>query len=138
MNTRIHNGGPKRRLTGRSTDGGASFGRLQVDEGLVSPHCMGSIVRHGLDGSGSGEERILYCGPWREQGRSEGSFVISTDGGRTWGPPRLLVPGGFAYSQLVVLDPTGDVGLFYEADGYRTMRFLRFDPGIMEETGTSE
>ena len=128
LNSRIHNGGPKRRLRGRSTDGGLSFGDLEVDEGLVSPHCMGSIVVHQSADRGFDGSRILYCGPWREQGRSEGSFVASTDGGRTWGPPTMLIPGGFAYSQMVVLEPGGDVGLFYEADGYRTMRFLRFDP----------
>ena len=63
--------------------------------------------------------------------------MVSADGGRTWGPPRLLVPGGFAYSQLVVLEPGGDVGLFYEADGYQTMRFLRFDPTKTGEAATS-
>ena len=132
LNSRIHNGGPKRQLRGRSTDGGVSFGDLEVDEGLISPHCMGSIVVHQSVDQGFDGSRILYCGPWREQGRSEGSFVASMDGGRTWGPPTVLIPGGFAYSQMVVLEPGGDVGLFYEADSYRTMRFLRFDPGRSE------
>ena len=132
LNCRIHNGGPKRRLRGRSHDGGASFGELEVDEGLVSPHCMASIVLHQASDRGFDRSRVIYCGPWREQGRSEGAFVSSTDAGRTWGPPTILVPGGFAYSQMVVLEPGGEVGLFYEADGYRTMRFLRFDPGRMD------
>ena len=128
LNCRIHNGGPKRRLRGRSTDGGVRFGKLEVDEGLISPHCMGSVVMHQADDRGFDESRVLYCGPWQEQGRSGGAFVVSTDGGITWGPPTILIPGGFAYSQMVVLEPGGDVGVFYEADGYRTMRFLRFDP----------
>lgn len=137
LNSRIHNGGPKRRLRGRSTDGGVSFGDLEVDEGLISPHCMGSIIRLDSDDAESDRERVLYCGPWQEQGRARGSVVVSADGGRTWGPPRLLVPGGFAYSQLVVLEPGGDVGLFYEADGYQTMRFLRFDPTKTGEAAIS-
>ncbi|MCP4835144.1 MAG: exo-alpha-sialidase [Phycisphaera sp.] len=137
MNCRIHNGGPRRRLTGRSVDGGETFGSLKVDEGLLSPHCMGSIIRLDSDDAESDRERVLYCGPWQEQGRARGSVVVSADGGRTWGPPRLLVPGGFAYSQLVVLEPRGDVGLFYEADGYQTMRFLRFDPTKTGEAATS-
>ena len=128
LNCRIHNGGPKRRLRGRSTDGGASFGTLEVDEGLISPHCMGSILMHQARDRGFDESRVLYCGPWKEQSRSGGAFVASRDGGRTWGAPTILVPGGFAYSQMVMLEPGGEVGLFYEADGYRTMRFLRFDP----------
>ena len=136
LNSRIHNGGPKRRLRGRSTDGGASFGTLEVDEGLISPHCMGSIVMHQASDQGFDESRVLYCGPWQEQGRSGGAFVESTDGGRTWGSPTILVPGGFAYSQMVILEPGGEVGLFYEADGYRTMRFLRFDPRPLQGTKT--
>lgn len=129
LNCRAHNGGPKRRLRSRSTDGGASFGRLEVDDGLITPHCMGSIVMHQAVDRGSEASWILYCGPWREDRRSEGAFVGSADGGKSWGPPTMLVPGEFAYSQMVVLEPGGDVGLFYEADGYRTMRFLRFNPG---------
>ncbi|MAC20661.1 MAG: sialidase [Phycisphaerae bacterium] len=132
LNCRAHNGGPKRRLRSRSTDGGASFERLEVDDGLISPHCMGSIVMHQATDRDFEASRILYCGPWREEGRSEGAFVTSGDGGRTWGPPTMLVPGGFAYSQMVVLEPGGEIGLFYEADGYRTMRFLRFDPGTVK------
>ncbi len=127
LNSRIHNGGPKRRLRSRSTDGGRTFLPLEVDDGLVSPHCMGSIVLHEPRDRGFERSRLLYAGPWREQGRASGSIVASSDGGRTWGVPVVVVPGGFAYSQLVVLEPGGDVGLFYEADGYRTMRFLRID-----------
>lgn len=138
LNSRIHNGGPKRRLRGRSTDGGVTFGNLEVDDGLVSPHCMGSIVLHQAADRGVEASRILYCGPWMETRRAGGAVVASTDGGRTWGPPTILVPGGFAYSQMVVLEPGGEVGLFYEADGYRTMRFLRFDPGRMPSPETTK
>ena len=136
LNSRIHNGGPKRRLRGRSIDGGATFGMLEVDEQLITPHCMGSIVMHQARDQGFDQSRILYCGPWQERSRSEGAVVASMDGGSTWGPPTILVPGKFAYSQMVVLEPGGEVGLLYEADDYRTMRFLRFDPSEPQAPGT--
>ncbi|MEE2972316.1 MAG: sialidase family protein [Planctomycetota bacterium] len=128
LNCRIHNGGPKRRLRGRSTDGGVGFGVLEVDDSLITPHCMGSIVLHQATDRGFDRSRLLYAGPWSETRRALGAVVSSDDGGRTWNRPVVLVPGGFAYSQLVVLEPGGDVGLLYEADGYRSLRFLRFDP----------
>ena len=80
LNSRIHNGGPKRRLRSRSTDGGRTFLPLEVDDGLVSPHCMGSIVLHEPRDRGFERSRLLYAGPWREQGRASGSIVASSDG----------------------------------------------------------
>ncbi len=123
-NTRTF-GSTKRREQARSVDGGVTFGPFRVDDELVSPHCMGSIILYQATDEGFDTSRLLYCGPWSETSRSNGSVVISEDGGETWGDPVTVVPGGFAYSQMVVLDPCGEVGIFYEADGYNTMRFIR-------------
>ncbi len=123
-NTRTF-GSTKRREQARSYDGGVTFTPFFIDEELVSPHCMGSIVLYHATDAGFDTSRLLYCGPWSESSRSNGAIVISEDGGETWGDPVTIVPGGFAYSQMVVLDPCGEVGVFYEADGYNTMRFIR-------------
>jgi len=123
-NTRTF-GSTKRREQARSYDGGVTFTPFLVDEELVTPHCMGSIILYQATDEGFDTSRLLYCGPWSETSRSNGAIVISEDGGETWGDPVTIVPGGFAYSQMVVLDSCGDVGVFYEADGYNTMRFIR-------------
>lgn len=123
-NTRTF-GGTKRREQARSFDGGVTFTPFMIDDELVSPHCMGSVVLYQATDDGFDTSRLLYCGPWSPTNRSNGSIVISEDGGETWGDPVTIVPGGFAYSQMVVLDSCGDIGIFYEGDGYATMRFIR-------------
>jgi hypothetical protein len=50
---------------------------------------------------------------------------MSYDGGLTWPRVKTVVPGGFAYSQLAVLDPCDAVGLLYEGAGYTKINFLR-------------
>jgi hypothetical protein len=62
--------------------------------------------------------------------------VISEDGGETWPLVTTVVPGGFGYSQLAVLDPCKDVGLLYEGGGYTTIRFIRLSLEVL--TGEKE
>lgn len=119
LNTRLHNGGPTRRKSARSTDGGVTFTAFEVDESLITPHCMGSIIAPGKGAI------VYYAGPWSESKRIDGAIVGSGDGGRTWSEPKILVPGSFAYSQLVDLENGGEIGLLYETDGYQRIAFRR-------------
>ena len=57
-------------------------------------------------------------------GRKDGVVYVSTDGGKTWPVRRDIIPGYFAYSALIQLDDA-TVGLFYESNGYRDIRFIQ-------------
>jgi sialidase-1 len=119
------NGSPSYRLISRSIDGGRNWTTIELDDELITPTCMASIVLFNDTNDGFSTSRLLYAGPWSTSSRSNGSVAISTDGGETWPRVKSVVPGGFAYSQLAVLDPCSDVGLLYEGTGYATIRFLR-------------
>jgi hypothetical protein len=79
------------------------------------------------------KSRLLYAGPWTTSGRSNGSILISNDGGKSWPHRKTIVPGGFAYSQLVVLDPREDAGLLYEAENYSKIVFMRLSLQYMTD-----
>ena len=119
------NGSPSYRLVSRSFDGGQTWTTLELDDELITPTCMASIVLFNDTNDGFSTSRLLYAGPWTTNSRSNGSVAMSYDGGETWPRVTTVVPGGFAYSQLAVLDPCEDIGLLYEASGYTTIRFLR-------------
>lgn len=125
LNARGHNGAPKWRKTARSSDGGLTWTPLENDEGLMTPHCAASIVLFNDTNDGFSTSRLYYAGPHSTCCRSNGSVLISYDGGLTWPHVKSVVPSGFAYSQLTVIDACNDVGLLYEATGYTRIRFLR-------------
>ena len=127
------NGSPPYRLRSRSTDGGRTWTTLEPDDELITPTCMASIVLFNDTSDGFATSRLLYAGPWSTNSRSNGSVVISEDGGETWPRVTTVVPGGFGYSQLAVLDPCKDVGLLYEGGGYATIRFLRLSLEAMTD-----
>jgi len=111
------------RTRSRSTDGGLTWTTLENDPGLKTVSCNGSLIAvahpKGIGGS------ILLCSVPVGPARTHGTVHVSLDGGRTWPIRRLAVPGAFAYSSLVAL-PDGNIGLFYETDGYREIHLVRF------------
>ena len=117
--------GAKHRLRTRafSADGGITWSTLENDPALKTVSCNGSLIaaKHAKGKGGT----ILLCSVPVGPGRTHGTVYVSCDGGRTWPTKKLVVSGSFAYSSLVVL-PDGKIGLFYEADGYRTVRLVRF------------
>lgn len=127
------NGSPNYRLRSRSIDGGRTWTTLEPDDELITPTCMASIVLFNDTTDGFSTSRLLYAGPWSTSSRSNGSVVISEDGGETWPFVTTVVPGGFGYSQLAVLDPCKDVGLLYEGAGYATIRFLRLSLEVLTD-----
>ncbi|NQT11333.1 MAG: exo-alpha-sialidase [Planctomycetes bacterium] len=94
-----------------------------ASESKVAELADGSLIAvahpKGMGGS------ILLCSVPVGPARTHGTVHASLDGGRTWPIRRLVVPGAFAYSSLVAL-PDGKIGLFYEAEGYREIRLVRF------------
>jgi sialidase-1 len=141
LNARGHNGSPTWRKTARSSDGGLTWTPLENDEGLMTPHCMASIVLFNDTSDGFSTSRLYYAGPFSHSSRSNGSVLISYDGGETWPHVKTVVAGGFAYSQLAVIDACSDVGLLYEAAGYSRIRFMRLGLEYLtddEETNAKE
>jgi sialidase-1 len=57
--------------------------------------------------------------------RTHGTVYASFDGGLTWPVKKTLVPGEFAYSNLVQL-ADGRIGLFYEARNHLDLKLTRF------------
>ena len=115
--------GKHNRAVSVSTDGGKSWGKVRLDDGLPTPVCQANILRYSWPeekGKG-GRSRILFSSP-SAKGRSHLAIRMSYDEGKTWPVGRVLHEGGSAYSNLVVL-PDGAIGVFYEKDGYKTMSF---------------
>ena len=141
LNARAHNGAPTFRKTSRSFDGGMSWTPLINDEELITPHCMSSIVLLNDSSDGFSTSRLLYAGPWSTNSRTNGSVLISTDGGKSWPQRTTVVPGSFAYSQLVVIDPCWKAGLLYEGENYDKIIFMPLTLEFLtqgEESNTEE
>ena len=120
MNNRSHTGFRRRAF---SRDGGETWTKLADDEGLPAVNCNASIITYTdpLDGE---KPRLIYAGPVGPK-RTNGTAFLSYDGGRRWHVRKLVVGGMFAYSSLARL-PDGAIGLFYEADDYKSIKLARF------------
>ena len=112
------------RLVAVSKDGGLTFSQPREDPALIEPVCQASILRSGratVDKPG----QILFSNPASQFARTNGTVRLSFDEGKTWPVAKTIWPGGFAYSCLAEL-PDGSIGLLFESDGYREIRFARF------------
>ncbi len=105
-----------------STDDGITWTTLENDPALKTVSCNGSLIAvpHAKGKAGA----VLLCSVPVGPKRTHGTVYVSFDGGRTWPTKKLVVPDGFAYSSLMKL-PDGNIGLFYETDGYREIRLVR-------------
>ncbi|MGI9456261.1 MAG: exo-alpha-sialidase, partial [Aeoliella sp.] len=131
LNSRSNAGSRLRKLA-VSNDGGATWSPLKDHQQLPEPQCMGSVLRYSFPEEG--KSRILYAGPGTKRGRSQGTVRISYDEGKTWPVAKMVDPDGYAYSCLTKL-PNGDVGLLYEANGYKQIRFMRLPLAALEHQG---
>lgn len=104
------------RLQAVSTDGGESFGPWQQKEELTDPGCNGDLLA---------VADILVASHCADTGsRRNVSLTRSDDAGRTWPHRHVLDSGSSAYSALADLGH-GEIGVLWEADGYRSLRFQR-------------
>jgi sialidase-1 len=116
-------GGGLRKLA-VSRDAGESWSPYRLQQELVTPACMASVVRYSWpedDKPGV----LLHSIPFSKKGRENGAVLVSYDDGTTWPVSSVIEPGAFAYSCLAVLKD-GSVGCLYEGGGYRDIRFARF------------
>ncbi|TWU39637.1 sialidase family protein [Novipirellula artificiosorum] len=94
-----------------SRDGGATWGPLNIDQGLPSVACMGSVVKGPVKADGSWD---LWASFPSNTGRENGQIVVSKDNGQTWQIVKVI-PGAFAYSVLQVSADQTCLLCFYEA-----------------------
>ncbi len=131
-----HESASHRRAVTISDDGATGWSPLQLDDALLEPICMASILR--VSGLGDGRKsRIVYANPHnlkRVDGKEEPeknrermnlSVKLSHDDGRTWPFDKPLEPGFSAYSDLSRL-ADGTILCFYErSDRDERNRHLR-------------
>jgi sialidase-1 len=122
INSRVNGAGM--RYVHTSTDRGRSWQSRPAPE-LVDPGCNGSIIRYrAMDGE-STTDLLIFSNAASEDSRTKLTVRLSYDQGRTWAVSRLVYEGGSAYSSMTVL-ADGDIGLFFEKDGYEENVFVRF------------
>jgi len=107
-----------------STDGGVTWTKTRHAEQLKSSACNGSTITL-RDAEGNLTNTVLFSVP-SPGGRSGGVIYVSKDGGKTWPIARNVIRGFFAYSALVQIAPD-TVGLFYEAEHYKDIRFVALE-----------
>lgn len=107
-----------------SEDGGATWGAVSSHAELPCTGCQNGLTRYSFasDKDRGGKSRILFSAP--SKGRTAGIIKMSYDDGQTWPVTKSLGTGKFAYSALCPLEP-GYIGLIYEPDNIKTIRFVR-------------
>lgn len=120
----IRNESPEhRRVVSYSSDGATGWTRPVVDEELLEPICMGSIIRLPA-GPARQRNRILFANPHSDEPRDPArpeanhkrqnvSVKLSYDEGETWPVMKSLEPGISGYSDLAV-GPDGTIYCIYE------------------------
>lgn len=92
---------------------------------LVDPGCNASIIRYTSVKDGDDKSRLLFANARSEKDRVGLTVRVSYDEGATWSEGKTIYKGGSAYSTLSRL-PNGDIGLFFEKDGYTKNSFVSF------------
>ncbi len=106
-----------------SRDGGRTWSPMRLDFGLPGTACQGSLL--GIDAPEKEGRLILQASPANKYARNTGTIRMSDDEGKNWKYSRTVTPAFFAYSCLTQLQ-NDQIGLLYEADHYRTIRFRKF------------
>ncbi|MEM7012694.1 MAG: sulfatase-like hydrolase/transferase, partial [Verrucomicrobiota bacterium] len=129
-------GGVAFRKKSVSRDGGETWSPLNIDRGLPSTACMGSVIKGPVKEDGSWD---LWASFPSAAGRKDGQIVRSTDHGETWRIVKVI-PGAFAYSSLQVSPDQKNLLCLYESEGYRTQSLLSipFDELEAEDAAAAE
>jgi sialidase-1 len=122
-------GGAKVRKAATSKDGGKTWSSATEVPQLTDPSCMAGLLRYSFDDA-TGQGRLIHTGPDSTK-REHGTVWLSKDDGATWPVKRELWAGGFAYSVPAKLTD-GTVGVLFEADNYKTIKFARFAVAWLE------
>ena len=122
INARV-NTGEGHRYVHISDDKGESW-ETRPETKLTDPGNNASIIRYTRDGENE-KDILLFSNSNDAEERKNLSVRISFDEGETWSEGKTIYPGSAAYSDLTVLE-NGDIGVFFEADGYSRNLFTSF------------
>jgi sialidase-1 len=117
MNSRNQTG--KYRVVSLSKDGGETWDTTFVDHNLPDPICEGSLLDVGIK---KGESILAFCNNDDTKNRDSLTLRISFNEGKTWKKKFLIDPKNTGYSDIVKLSKK-KIGVLYEADGYKEIRF---------------
>ncbi|HEU5054227.1 MAG TPA: sialidase family protein [Hanamia sp.] len=117
MNSRNQAG--KHRIVSLSSDGGSTWDTTYVDYNLPDPICEGSLLNIGTK---NGKTVLAFCNNIDTSHRDSLTLHISFNAGKTWKKNILIEPKNTGYSDIVKISKK-KIGVLYEADGYREIRF---------------
>jgi sialidase-1 len=117
MNSRNQTG--KYRIVSLSKDGGENWDTTFVDYNLPDPICEGSLLNIGTK---KGKSILAFCNNDSKNNRDSLTLRISYNEGKSWEKKFLIEPKNTAYSDIVKTSKKS-IGVFYEADGYKEIRF---------------
>ena len=109
-------GGERFRKKAISHDGGETWTALDVDRGLPSVACMGSVIKGPEKEDGTWD---LWASFPSSAGRQDGQIAVSKDNGQSWQIMKII-HGPFAYSALQVSPDQSSLLCLYESDGYKS------------------
>ena len=118
MNSRNQAG--KYRIVSLSSDGGETWDTTFVDHNLPDPACEGSLLNIGLK---NGKSVLAFCNNVDKNNRDSLTLHISFDEGKNWKKNILIEPKNTGYSDIVKISEN-KIGVLYEADGYKQIKFL--------------
>lgn len=107
-----------------SKDAGKTW-ESRAEPTLIDPGCNASIIRYTSKKDGYKKNRLLFANAAMKDGRKNMTVRISYDEGKTWSEGKTIYSGKSAYSSLTKL-ANGDIGLFFEQDGYTKNPFVSF------------
>ena len=103
-----------------SHDGGETWRPLNIDRGLPSVACMGSLIKGPIRADGTWD---LWASFPSSAGRRNGQITVSADNGKTWRIAKLI-RGPFSYSALQVSPDRSGLLCLYESDDCRSETLL--------------
>lgn len=119
MNSRNQTG--KHRIVSLSSDGGATWDTTFVDYNLADPICEGSLLNIGTK---KGKTVLAFCNNVDTSHRDSLTLHISFNCGKTWRKNFLIESKNTGYSDIVKISKK-KIGVLYEADEYRLIRFQK-------------
>lgn len=121
MNSRNQTG--KYRIVSLSKDGGETWDTTFVDHHLPDPICEGSLLNIGTK---KGKSILAFSNNDAIKSRDSLTLRISFDEGKTWRKKFLIEAKNTGYSDIVKISEK-EIGVLYEADGYKEIRFVVID-----------
>lgn len=128
LNSRNQKGHIRTRIVAISSTGGASWDTTFFDFSLPDPVCQGTLLTIGKK---RGKHILAFCNPADPNQRDNLTLRLSFDDGQNWAKSILIekstgnYKGAFiAYSDIVKLK-RDNVGVLYERDNYREIRYTR-------------